>query len=173
MKKEILRLDDKPRVISKKIENIDSKTQTIINNLLETLRTSERPGVGLAAPQIGENVRIVVIESEGYEKENGEMADIIPKLVLINPEITKYSKDKVVIEEGCLSVPDLLGEVERPSKIKMTALNEKGEKICINTGGFLARVIQHEVDHLDGILFIDLVKKGNLRKITEFKSEEL
>lgn len=172
MKKTILRLDDKPRIISKEVTEIDKKTLQIVEDLTETLRTSKRPGVGLAAPQIGEDVRIVVIESEGYTRDNGDIVDAIPRLVLINPKITKFSKDKVIIEEGCLSVPEYLGPVERPAKIKLIALNEKGEKICINSGGFLARVIQHEIDHLDGILFIDLVKdKNKLKKLSELESE--
>jgi peptide deformylase len=173
MKKEILRLDNKAREISKNVEKIDASTKQVVEDLLETLRTSERPGVGLAAPQIGENVRVVVIESEGYTRDIGEVVDAIPTLVLINPYINKYSKEKCVIEEGCLSVPDLLGPVERPKKVKVTAQDINGRTININASGFLARVLQHEIDHLDGILFIDLIPdQSKLIKISELSNEE-
>lgn len=173
MKREILRLDNKPREASNKVTSFGNKTKEIVADLLETLRTSERPGVGLAAPQIGENVRIVVIESEGYTRDNGEEVSGIPTLVLINPEIKKYSKEKCTIEEGCLSVPDILGPVDRPKKVRVEAENIDGKKITINASGFLARVLQHEIDHLNGILFIDLVEdKTKLYKINEIGSHE-
>lgn len=172
MKKEILQLDNKPREISKPVESIDDETIKVVKDLLETLRTSERPGVGLAAPQIGENVRIVVIESSGWENDKGEIVGVIPTSVLINPVFTKKSEEKHEAFEGCLSVPDVGGYVERSKKVKVEATNEKGEKVCIKTSGFFARVLQHEIDHLDGILFIDVIKdKTKIVKLEEEVTE--
>lgn len=151
---------------SKEVTEITPEAKAVIADLIDTLKSSERPGVGLAAPQIGHNLRIVIIESEGYERDKGEIVDRIPRKILINPKITKFSKEKVVIEEGCLSVPTIMGNVKRPKKVKVEAQDEKGKKICINASGFLARVLQHEIDHLDGILFIDLIEdKKSIREI--------
>lgn len=108
-------------------------------------------GVGLAAPQIAKNIRVVIVKNN---------KKVIP---MINPEITKTSWSKVWGEEGCLSVPDTYGEVERYKKINVTYFDKKGNKKKITANNFFARVIQHEIDHLDGILFIDKAK--NIQKI--------
>jgi peptide deformylase len=173
-KKKVLTVpDERLKIVSQPVEEITPEVKQIIRDLLDTLRKNERPGVGLAAPQIGKNLRIIVLETDGYQRENGDLVDVIPRTVLINPVIKKYSNEKVEIEEGCLSVPNLLGPVTRPKKIRVEATDENGKKICINTAGFLARVLQHEIDHLNGILFIDLVEdKSRLIKIDE-KIEEL
>jgi len=106
-----------------------------------------KDGVGLAAPQVGKNINAVVI--------NKEIAKTKDHLVLCNPKITFFSAKKIILEEGCLSVPNFYGEVKRPEKIRMKAGDINGKPIIIKTKGLLARVIQHEVDHLNGILFID------------------
>lgn len=171
----ILELPTDEKILRAKSQDVvcfDQKTQKIISDLFDTLKSSERPGVGLAAPQIGHNLKIVVIESAGYEREDGELTDVLPRTVLINPKIVKYSSEKVEMDEGCLSVPDVMGPVSRPKKIKVEAQDENGKKICINTGGFFARVIQHEVDHLDGILFIDLAQKDKLHRIHKREANE-
>jgi peptide deformylase len=103
-------------------------------------------GVGLAAPQIGHNLRIIICELDDKF------------YAFVNPEIIKISQKNVVMEEGCLSLPDTYGEVLRPDKIILRALNPDGKKIKLKAFGLLARVIQHEIDHLDGILFIDKAK---------------
>jgi peptide deformylase len=121
--------DENLRKVAKPVDKITPEIIKIVDNLFETLKSSDRPGVGLAAPQVGKDLRILVIETEGYQRENGEIVDVIPKMVLINPVITKSSNEKVEIEEGCLSVPDLLGLVTRPKKIRVTALDENGKKI--------------------------------------------
>ncbi|NCD00527.1 peptide deformylase [bacterium] len=108
-------------------------------------------GVGLAAPQIAKNIRVIIVKNN---------RKVIP---MINPEITKTSWSKVWGEEGCLSVPDTYGEVERYKKINITYFDKKGNKKKITANNFFARVIQHEIDHLDGILFIDKAK--NIQKI--------
>lgn len=109
-------------------------------------------GVGLAAPQIGEGVRLCVIDRRADE------INLKNDLILVNPVWKKTSIKKDVMEEGCLSVPKTYGKVKRYTKIKADAINEKGEKISFTAADLLARVIQHEVDHLDGILFIDKAK---------------
>ena len=106
----------------------------------------EKDGVGLAAPQIGKNNRLIVINTK-----DGHVC-------MINPEITKKSWAKEWGEEGCLSVPDVFGQVKRHKKINCKYLNKNGKEIKIIAQGLMARVIQHEIDHLDGILFIDKAK---------------
>ncbi len=116
----------------------------LIRNMLDTVRAAD--GVGLAAPQIGKNLNMALI----YLEEAG-----LPAFPIINPRITKFSKEMVDIEEGCLSMPGVFGMVRRPKKITMEAYNIDGEKFVITDDTFLARVIQHEVDHLQCILIID------------------
>jgi peptide deformylase len=106
----------------------------------------ERDGVGLAAPQIGKSVRLIVINRKGNP------------LVMVNPQITKKSLMKEWGEEGCLSVPFVFGKVQRHKKITCDFIDSDGNKQTIDASGLMARVIQHEVDHLDGILFIDKAK---------------
>ncbi|MBD3311203.1 MAG: peptide deformylase [Candidatus Magasanikbacteria bacterium] len=120
-------------------------TQNLIKNMIETMHNDD--GVGLAAPQIGKNIRIVIIGKDA----NPDKKD----LVLINPRWNKLSRKKIVDLEGCLSIPKTFGKVKRYNKIQVTATNEKGEKIEFEAEKLFARVIQHEVDHLDGVLFID------------------
>jgi len=132
------------------LDNIlEPKFQEFLLDMEETMLKED--GVGLAAPQIGKNIRVISIKAEGK------------KFFIINPTITKVSWKKVWDEEGCLSVPDIFGKVERHKKINLVYYNEKGKKQKLSTSGFLARVIQHEIDHLDGILFIDKAK--NLKKL--------
>ena len=126
---------------SKPVEKIDQGILNLIKDMIETCRSAQ--GIGLAAPQIGQSIRLCVV--------NLEHMGISP-LVLINPRIVKKSWKKSEMEEGCLSVPGVFGIVKRPERIKVRALNLKGQENELNADGLLARVIQHEVDHLDGIL---------------------
>jgi len=107
----------------------------------------EKDGIGLAAPQIGQNIRVVVISIENEP------------LVLVNPKILRKSWKKEIMEEGCLSLPGIFGLVRRSVKITITAFDKKGKKLKFKAKGMFARVIQHEIDHLEGILFIDKAKK--------------
>lgn len=107
-------------------------------------------GIGLAAPQVGKSLRIIVI--------NLAHLGITP-FTLINPEITYLSKTHTDLEEGCLSIPGVYGIVSRPEKIRFTAKNENGQQISAAADGLLSKVIQHEVDHINGILIIDKIKK--------------
>jgi peptide deformylase len=158
MSKLRIRTDGDP-ILREKAEGvieIDEVTKSEIFDMLETLRNL--PGYGLAAPQVGISKKIVIIENRPViDDEGNEIGENIPLLILVNPKITKFSQEKCDFEEGCFSVPLYRGNVERPKKIRVKAQNEDGKEISINASGLLARVIQHEIDHLDGILFTDLI----------------
>lgn len=175
MEKRILTLPKDKNILKKPcvdITNIDKSIVALSDDLLETLRKSERPGVGIAAPQIGVSKNMIVIESTGWKNEKDEIIGMIPAQTLINPIITKYSEEKIEQFEGCLSVPENNGYVVRPKKIKVTAKNLDGKTIKIKASGFYSRVLQHEIDHLNGILFVDRIKdKSKLLKANEFYDE--
>ena len=127
---------------AKKIKNpLDPKIQELIEEMIQTMR--ENNGIGLAAPQIGKSIRLCVIG------ENGKF------FALINPKITSSSKDCEIADEGCLSFPGKFIPISRFSKVQVRYLNEKGEKSKIKADGLLARALQHEIDHLNGELFIN------------------
>lgn len=148
--------------ISEKVEidKIDKDILEIIEDLKATLEFGT--GLGIAAPQIGINKRIIVV---GVKKENADIkyndAEEIPITAMINPSWTKISEETDVQYEGCMSVPVIRGKVERYKGIELTYYNENGEKIVKNIHGFFARLIQHECDHLDGIVFLEKVKEHN------------
>ena len=135
------------------VNKFDKNLQTVIDDMVETMR--EAPGVGLAAPQIGLSERVIVVEY--YEKEEDEEKEDAPKKVwaMINPEITKASEETLVGVEGCLSIPGLVGEVERHAVIQVKGLNRHGKPTKVKAKGWLARIFQHEIDHLNGILFTE------------------
>lgn len=134
--------DELLRKRSKKVDVINERIVTLLNDMEETMYDAD--GVGLAAPQVGILKRVVVIDiGEGI-------------LRLINPEIISTEGSYVDVE-GCLSVPGEQGEVERPYKVKVKALNEKGEEIIVEGEELLARALCHEIDHLEGVLFVDKV----------------
>lgn len=133
------------------IERVDKKLRKLLDDMAETMY--ENDGVGLAAPQIGEAIQAVVIDCQ----------DEAGLIELINPEIT-YREGSVTDTEGCLSVPDIYGEVTRAAKVKVEFLNRRGKKQHLTATGLLARCIQHELDHLNGQLFIDIassIHRGN------------
>ncbi|MGM0549341.1 MAG: peptide deformylase [Bacillota bacterium] len=134
------------RIKAKKIDEVTKKTNNLIDNMFDTMYTED--GVGLAAPQVGISKRIAVVDiREGN------------KIVLINPEIIK-EEGKTIREEGCLSIPGEIGDVIRSKKIKVKSLDRKGNEIEFEAEDFEARAIQHEIDHLNGVLFIDKVVKA-------------
>lgn len=136
-----------------KVTEFGKEYQELAKNMVETMR--EAPGVGLAAPQVAVPQRLIVVEYDDDENE-----DIPPKLfVMANPEIIFASEEKVNGIEGCLSVPDLVGEVERHESITVKGLNRHGKPVRINATGWLARIFQHEIDHLDGVLYTDRASK--------------
>lgn len=130
---------------------LEKKYKELIKNMVKTLYAKE--GAGIAAPQVGHSARICVIA-----KNFNEFDDKKKDLILINPVWEKKSVLKATDEEGCLSVPNIFGKVKRYKKIGVSALNEKGSPINFIAKDFFARVIQHEVDHLNGILFIEKAK---------------
>jgi len=138
---------------AQKVGDITDEIKNVAKDLLDTVKVAKNPeGAGLAAPQIGVSKRIVVVrnffEDPAYP-ENIRSDD----MVLINPKITSHSTDAELDWEGCLSVPDCYGLVERFKKIKATAKDLNGNTLKIKAEGFFARTIQHEIDHLDGVLF--------------------
>ncbi len=137
------------------LSKFDDNLQALIDDMIETMR--DAPGVGLAAPQVGISDRLIVVEyGEEEEDENGEIVELPKKLyVMINPEIVKVSEEKEIGVEGCLSIPGLVGEVERYSAIQIKALNRRGQPTKVKAEGWLARIFQHEMDHLDGIVYPD------------------
>ncbi|MEE2695147.1 MAG: peptide deformylase [Pseudomonadota bacterium] len=148
---------------SKEVDFFDKKLQETVGNMLDTLYSSEN-GIGLAAPQVGINKRIVVIDLQ----EDGKKSPI----TFINPEVLHSSKDKATNEEGCLSIPGYYAEVERPKTVDVEWSDLKGGKIKKRMTGLLSVCIQHEIDHLNGILFIDHL--SNLkRKLAYQKSKKL
>ena len=140
------------------IENINSEVLDIIDDLKETLLYGT--GYGIAAPQIGINKRIIVV---GAKKENVKYNDPeeIPITAMINPSWKNVSDETDLQYEGCMSVPVIRGIVERYKEIELTYYNEQGEKIIKNISGFFARLVQHECDHLDGIVFLEKVEQKN------------
>lgn len=134
------------RKVSKPIPVLDvPKIKSLISDLTETMH--EKDGLGIAAPQIGKSIRLIIINTK-----DGAIA-------MINPKILKKSWKKNIDEEGCLSVPGVFGLVKRHSVITVSAINKDSKNIHFDAKGLFARVIQHEIDHLDGILFIDKAKK--------------
>lgn len=134
--------DEILRKKSRKVDKIDNRIITLLNDMVETMHYEN--GVGLAAPQVGILKRLIVVDiGDGPIK-------------LINPEITESSGSQIA-SEGCLSILGASGNVERPNKIEVKAMDEKGSEIKITAEGLLSRAICHEIDHLDGILFIDKI----------------
>ena len=136
-----------------KVTSFGPDFQSLVDDMVETMR--QAPGVGLAAPQVGESTRLIVVEFGDEEDE-----ETPPKLfVMANPEITRSSQETILGVEGCLSVPGIQGEVERLASVTVKGLNRHGRPMTVKAKGWLARIFQHEIDHLDGILFVDRADK--------------
>jgi peptide deformylase len=138
------------RIASKPVERVDAPLLKLADDMLETMY--DAPGIGLAAIQVGEPLRMLVID---LAKEEEPPAP----LVLINPHVLETSDDRSVYEEGCLSIPDYYAEVERPAVVRVKYLDRDGKMQEIEADGLLATCLQHEIDHLDGVLFIDHISK--------------
>ena len=130
--------------------------QSLIDDMFETMR--EYQGVGLAAPQIHESLRLFVAGFASSPEDDDDPDRRVPLMALINPEITPASPDVVDDWEGCLSIPDIRGKVPRARQIIVRAFDRRGKRIEVEASGVTARVIQHETDHLDGVLFFDRMK---------------
>jgi len=137
------------------VTKFDKSLQTLIDDMIETMRAA--PGVGLAAPQVNISERLIVVEYGEEEEDESEGQQEGPKklFVMINPEILKASQETLLGVEGCLSIPNLVGEVERHATIQVKGLNRHGKPMKVKAQGWLARIFQHEIDHLNGILFPD------------------
>jgi peptide deformylase len=141
---------------ARKISDFGSDLQSLIDDMVDTMR--EAPGVGLAAPQVGVSLQLIVVEYS--EKAEGQENEVPPKLyTIVNPEIIRVSEEQEFGTEGCLSIPGFVGDVERPLAITLKGLNRRGKPLRIKADGWLARIFQHEVDHLNGVLFIDRAEK--------------
>jgi peptide deformylase len=161
---------------AKKVKRVDASTQKLIDDMLDSMH--EARGLGLAAPQIGVSMRVLVIEMPDDEDDTDETVEALPhnkrkveysgeQYVLINPEIVKMDGEQFG-EEGCLSIPGFVGMVRRAEKVTVKALDRKGKEVKIKGEGLLARALQHEVDHLDGVLYTDrLEKPEDLYRLTE------
>jgi len=132
------------------VEELDGDLERLLDDMTETLRDAD--GVGLAAPQVGRNIRVLVVDVPLPESDEREFYE------LINPEIVS-SRGFQVGEEGCLSVPGFFANIRRKNHVHVSALDRKGTRFTIDADGMLSRVLQHEIDHLDGILFFDKLRQ--------------
>ena len=146
---------------ARKVTDFGSELQNLIDNMVETMR--QAPGVGLAAPQVNSLTRVIVVEFGDEEDEDA------PKklFTVVNPEIVRASTETEMGVEGCLSIPDFIGEVERANAVTIKGQNRRGQPVRIKAEGWLARIFQHEIDHLEGVLFTD-----RAQKIWKAESEE-
>src|SRR5262245_5787469 len=138
------------RQVSRPVERIDDSLRKLAGDMLDTMY--DAPGIGLAAIQVGEPLRMLVID---LAKEGEQPAPY----VFVNPEIVESSEDRSVYEEGCLSIPDYYAEVERPASVRVKYLDRNGKAQEIAADGLMATCLQHEIDHLNGVLFIDHISK--------------
>jgi peptide deformylase len=127
------------------VEEVNGELQALIDNMVETMYAA--PGIGLAAPQVGETKRLIVVDVSTKEEKH-------PLLVLINPVIVSF-EGRIDSEEGCLSVPGYTSTIKRAERVLVRGVDREGRPMEVEATGLLARVLQHEIDHLDGILFVD------------------
>lgn len=142
--------DKKLRLVSKPVATVDAAIGKLIDEMFEAMY--EAPGIGLAAIQIGEPQRVVTLDLAKKDEPKQPQ-------VFINPEVTWSSEEKNIHEEGCLSIPEYYEEVERPAEIKVKYLDREGKPQEVHATGILATCLQHEIDHLNGVLFIDHLSK--------------
>jgi peptide deformylase len=138
--------------VSTPVEGVDDALRALMDDMLETMY--DAPGIGLAAVQIGEPKRVIVMDLGDRDAEEGAEPTRKP-LYFVNPEIVWSSDETVPYEEGCLSVPDIFEAVDRPARVRLRYLNYQGETVEEDADGLYAVCIQHEMDHLEGVLFID------------------
>ncbi len=152
------------RNVSMPVFEINDEIRMLAERMIVTMKENEIPGVGLAAPQVGVNVRMIVIDTRPTKKDKKKHVVLSPgeqllnpkmPMALINPEILSSSAETETACEGCLSLPGVEGEVTRPARVLLSAKTIDGEDVLTECGGLLARCLQHEIDHLNGILFFD------------------
>jgi peptide deformylase len=158
---------------SAEIVTIGEEERQLAERMVVTLLESEVPGVGLAAPQVGVNKRMIVIDTKGDERDEKASAALSPgemlfnpmmPVVFVNPQILAVSEEKNVCGEGCLSLPGVSGTVERPRRVLLRAMTMDGQIHEAECDGLLARCLQHEIDHLDGVLFVDHISEEEMEK---------
>jgi len=155
---------------ARKVTSFDQDLQTLIDDMIETMRAA--PGVGLAAPQVGVCERLIVIEYG--EEENGDSEKTPKKLfAVVNPEIIQASEETEMGAEACLSIPRMVGDVERSKQVTVKGYNRHGKPVKTKARGWLARVFQHEIYHLEGILFTDRATKVWRAKEEEIIKDEV
>jgi peptide deformylase len=149
--RDIIILPDKRlRLVSDPVKTVDKELRTLVDDMLETMY--EAPGVGLAAIQVGVPKRIVTVDTAKKDEPNNPQ-------VFLNPEVVWSSEEKKTYEEGCLSIPEYYEEVERPAQVKVRFMDLDGNPREVEADGLLATVLQHEIDHINGVLFIDHISK--------------
>lgn len=154
---------------ARKVRSFTPELERLLDDMVETMRAA--PGVGLAAPQVGERLRVITVEF-AIPPEDPEQEPNPPQLYkLVNPEITRHSAETVSGAEGCLSIPGYMGQVERYQSVTVKGFTPKGQRTAIKADGWLARIFQHEIDHLDGVLFID--RALEVWKLEEQETSEL
>ena len=161
--------DDVLRKEASPVTKNSDELQQLIDNMFDTMYNAD--GVGLAAPQIGKLLRVFVADADVYAEKNEEEQAHGP-ITMINPKIDISSEETVTMEEGCLSIPDVMGPVSRPVKITVTFKDRNFDEQTLEVDGHLARVIQHELDHLNGVLFVDHLSFFK-RKLLSAKLKEL
>jgi peptide deformylase len=155
--------DSQLRLVSAPVASITPEIRKLAEDMLETMY--DAPGIGLAAIQIGEPLRLVTLDVSKKSDEDEET----PKapMVFVNPEVTWSSDEKNVYEEGCLSIPEYYEEVERPARVKVRYMDLDGATQEIEADGLLATCLQHEIDHLNGVLFIDYLSRLKRERVTK------
>ena len=173
MKKSAVITVPNPKLYEKtsKVSSFDNTLQKQIKEMVKTLRIEG--GIGIAANQLGYPNQVLAIEFKESDKKTAKKKAEIPLTIFLNPEIVEYGKTAECFEEGCLSVPKIELEVERPGQIKVKYQNEKGKKIKAAPKGLLARVLQHEIDHLNGLVFTERAKAQFFQKFPEFKDYKI
>ncbi len=157
--------DAQLRLVSKPVQAVTPAIRTLVEDMFETMY--DAPGIGLAAIQIGEPLRVVTIDLSKPEAKEGEEPEPRRPQVFINPEVTWSSEEFSAYEEGCLSIPEYYEEVERPAEVKVRYMDLDGKTHEIAADGLLSTCLQHEIDHLDGVLFIDHISRLKRERVTK------
>ena len=160
--------DPRLKTVASRIHAADDDIRRLMDDMLETMYAA--PGVGLAAPQVGISKRVIVVDA-------ARTGDAPEPMQMANPEIIEASSERSTVEEGCLSLPEHFAEVKRPERVRVRYLDRENEIREQEMDGFLATCVQHEIDHLDGVLFVDHIsglKRGMImRKLTKLKKQNV
>lgn len=160
--------DPRLKKVATRVDAVDDDIRQLMDDMLETMYAA--PGVGLAAPQVGVSKRVIVADV-------ARSGDAPEPMLMANPEVIEASAERAVFEEGCLSLPDHFAEVKRPEQVRVRYLDRENEIREQDMDGFLATCVQHEIDHLDGVLFVDHIsglKRGMImRKLTKLKKQDV